>query len=537
MTGTLADEPERRVDVAGGAEPAEPAGAAGTGSGPTADRSLLQRSGQAAVHYGWLPLLVLAATQVLETGERQSLAQAVDDLQDEFGMSDLAIAVIPFAMSIIGGFGAIPFGVLADRTRRTLLLGIAMLLWSASMLLTGFATGFAYLLAARLLVGAVEANGPAIVSLISDYYPARQRAKYMGLYSAGGLAGGLLGLVGGGIAVQLGGWRWAFWMWVPFGVLVAVWVATAPEPRRGQRDHEWDDARRDPVAQAASAAAGDAPLDVEVPSGDRHAPGVQGDAGADLARELGLAGVDGALGRLELPEPERVGTLDYASATPRAVYRELRRVRTMWLGLVALFVSQLLLVSLGFWAVEYFKRVHDLEAAAAGGLTALLGAGAVIGILSGGFLADRRMRQGAVNARIDVVAFGSIIGGIVLMPAFASTSLALTAPLFFLGGVFLTLPLAPGEAIVSDVVVGELRGRAAALRSFLRSFAAVGVLIVGALSEVLDLRWAMVAVCPAYVAGGLLVLLARRTYPKDLAFVAAEARRRQERFGIPPGAH
>jgi MFS family permease len=471
--------------VTGGVEPTDPAGVAAAldEANRTASRAAERPLARTVVTYGWLPLVILAATQVLEAGERQSLAQAVDDLQKDFGLSDLAISVIPFAMSIVGGFGAIPFGHFADHARRTLLLAGGMALWTLSMFMTGFATGFAFLFAARMLVGAVEANGPAIVSLIADYYPARQRAKYMGLYSSGGLLGALLGLVGGGIAVELGGWQWGFWMWVPFGVVVTAWVASAPEPPRGQRDEEFDDS---------------------------------------------AVALDPTLARLDLPPPDRVGTLDYAHAGPRDVMRELLHIPTMWLALVALFVSQLLLVALGFWAVEYFKRVHDLGAASAGGLTALLGAGSVIGILAGGFVADRWVRRGVVNARIYVVAFGSIAGGLLLMPAFASSNLLVTAPLFFLGGLFLTFPLAPGEAVVSDVIVGELRGRAAAVRSFLRSFAAIGVLIVGGLSELITLRWALVAVCPAYVVGGLLVLLATRTYPKDLAFVAAEARRRGE---------
>lgn len=437
-----------------------------------------------AVSYGWIPLLALAATVALESGERQSLAQAVEDLQDDFGVSDLAISVIPFAMALVGGIGAIPFGHLADRYRRTVLLAGAMAIWTVSMFLTGFATTFGFLLAVRVLVGAVEANGPAAVSLVSDYFPARQRAKFMGLYQSGAFLGAMFGLVLGGVAVQLGGWRWAFWMWVPLGVVTALWIGRQPEPTRGERDEEFDE--RDDA--------------------------------------------DPAVARLELPPPSRTGTLDYANATTGMVYRELLRVPTMWLGLVALFVSQLLLVALSFWGVEYFKRVHGLEAAAAGGVTALLGIGSVFGILGGGIVADRLVRRGHVNARIYVVAFGSIAGGLVLMPAFASTTLALTAPLFFLGGFLLTLPVAPGEAVVSDVIVGELRGRAAAVRSFLRSFAAVGVLIVGGLSELFGLRWALVAVCPTYVVGGLVALLALRTYPRDLAFVVVEARRREARL-------
>jgi hypothetical protein len=42
---------------------------------------------------------------------------------------------------------------------------------------------------------------------------------------------------------------------------------------------------------------------------------------------------------------------------------------------------------------------------------------------------------------------------------------------------------------------------------------------------VIGLRLALVALTPIYAIGGVLMLLALRTYPRDLAFVLAESRR------------
>src|SRR5438270_8954050 len=154
----------------------------------------------------------------------------------------------------------------------------------------------------------------------------------------------------------------------------------------------------------------------------------------------------------------------------------------------------------------------------AGGVTALLGIGAVFGILGGGFLSDRYLRRGIVNARVYVVAASSIVATIVLIPAFVSTTLSVTIPLFFLGGVFLTLPVAPAEALTSDVVVAQLRGRANAVRSAVRAISNSGPLVVGALSGPLGLRLAIVAIIPLYAVGGVIMLLAARHYPHDVAF-------------------
>jgi MFS family permease len=100
-----------------------------------------------------------------------------------------------------------------------------------------------------------------------------------------------------------------------------------------------------------------------------------------------------------------------------------------------------------------------------------------------------------------------------------------TLPLFAFGGVAVTLPVAPSEAMLTDVVVARLRGRAASVRSIVRSVSTIGPLIIGAVSTVIGLRLALVTLTPIYAIGGLLVLLALRTYPRDLAFVLAESRR------------
>lgn len=451
-----------------------------------------------AVRYGWMPLVALAGTVGLESGERQSLSQAIDGIQHQFHVSDTVAGAIPFAMAVVAIAGAIPIGILTDRAKRTTLMAVAMLIWTVCIGMNGLATTFAVLFIFRMGLGVVEANGPAAISLLSDYYPAGQRAKMMGLYQSGALVGALIGLVGGGIAVSAGGWQWAFLMWVPIGLAVAFFLTRQPEPRRGDQD---------------------------------------ADFGADLAEAVAsnepLAGTVEAVASM-LPAPRRTGTLDYERCTHRQVGRELLRIPTLWFGVLALTVSQLLLVGLQFWGVPYFKRVHHLGAAAAGGVASLLGLGAVVGIVGGGFLADRYLRRGVINSRVYVVGFGSIAASLFIMPAFASRSLAVTAPLLLLGGIFLTLPVAPAEALVSDVVVAQLRGRAASVRSVVRTLSNIGPLLIGGIAVALQhggsskadaLRNAIVLLAPIYAIGGVIVLFAARTYPYDLAFVVAESRR------------
>jgi MFS family permease len=435
-----------------------------------------------AARYGAIPVTTLAATVALEQGERLSLAQAFDGIKDAFGVSDTALGVISASMVLVGVGGGLVFGSIADRRGRTLLLGGAMAIWTLCMGLGALAPTFAILLLTRMGVGAVEANGPAAVSLMADYYPVRARARMMGRYQLGSAVGGLLGVAFAGVLVDAYGWRAAFWMWIPLGVVVTIAVLRLPEPDRGAQDRDFH-------------------LDGFVDSAPAIVP--------DLA----------------LPEEVRVGSLHYATASWREVLRELFKIRSMWFGVMSLTISSFLLGALGAWGIEFFKRAHDLSAAQAGAFAPAIGGGAAIGLVGGGALADRLLARGVTNARVYVTAVASVLAALFLLPGILTDSLATAAVLMFLGSLCLTVPVAPSEALVSDVVPAELRGRAASIRSVVRALAALSPLIVGMISDRTDLQTALAVVTPLYAIGGLVMLLAARTYPADLAFVAAEARR------------
>ncbi len=460
-----------------------------TGGGGAASTTALAPAdtGRATVvavarRYGWFPIFALASTLAIQNGEMSSLSQAIPGIEHAFHVSDVAVGFIPFAMAGVGILGAVPMGILADRLRRTRLLAGATALWTGCMAFNGAAASYVMVFVARLGVGGLEATSPAATSLIADHYRVQDRGRMMGYYQAGSLAGSLIGFVGGGVAVAVGGWRWAFWMWVPAGLLVCWFMLRTPEPERGHQDAHFL-AEADDASSVATA----------------------------VTAKLGA--------------PTRTGTLDYEQASIRQVAREFLHIRTMWLGTVSLTISGLLLNGLSFWAVPYFRRIHHMGPAQAGLVTSVLGVSAIVGILGGGTLADRLMRRGVVCARVWVIAFASLAATPLLAAAFASTDLPVTVPLFAFGGVAVTLPVAPAEAMFTDVVVARLRGRAASVRSALRSASTVGPLVIGAISTLIGLRLALVALTPIYAIGGLLMLLALRTYPRDLAFVLAESRR------------
>ena len=65
---------------------------------------------------------------------------------------------------------------------------------------------------------------PASLALVVEAFPAERRAHAIGLWGATAAVAAGVGPPIGGALVELGGWRWAFLVNLPFG-LVAVWAA------------------------------------------------------------------------------------------------------------------------------------------------------------------------------------------------------------------------------------------------------------------------------------------------------------------------
>jgi EmrB/QacA subfamily drug resistance transporter len=106
--------------------------------------------------------------------------------------------------------------------RRVFMTGIA--LFTLASLAGGLAASPGWLIAARALQGAGGAiASPAALALVVSAFPeGGSRNRAMGLYAAIASGGASLGLVVGGIITQWESWRWAFFINVPVGIIVAA---------------------------------------------------------------------------------------------------------------------------------------------------------------------------------------------------------------------------------------------------------------------------------------------------------------------------
>ena len=196
---------------------------------------------------------VLVVVYIFNFIDRQIVAILAEEIKADIGISDAQIGFLyGTAFAVFYALFGIPLGKLADTWTRKNLIAIGLGFWSLMTALSGTARSFAALATYRVGVGIGEASAtPAAFSMLSDYFPPRLRATVLGIYSSGIYIGAGIGIFLGGWIVDgwnsaypdpglapfgLRGWQAAYLAVGLPGLLLAVWVYTLREPRRGQSE-------------------------------------------------------------------------------------------------------------------------------------------------------------------------------------------------------------------------------------------------------------------------------------------------------------
>ncbi|WP_382307224.1 MFS transporter [Herbiconiux sp. UC225_62] len=190
----------------------------------------------------WLALGVLALAQFLVVLDASIVNIALPSLGAQLALDTAALSwvitayVLPFGGLLLLG------GRLADRYghRRLFLIGTAGFVGASA--LAGFAVSGEMLFAARALQGASAALlAPASLALVTQLFPlSRDRAKALGIWGAVAGIGSAAGVLLGGVLTAAFGWQAVFFVNVPIGVIVLLFV-----PRLVTRDPESTGTRLD----------------------------------------------------------------------------------------------------------------------------------------------------------------------------------------------------------------------------------------------------------------------------------------------------
>ncbi len=503
------------------------------------------RSEQSASAYSWYALGVLVVVYILNFIDRQILSILAVDIKRDLALTDGQLGFLGgAAFAVFYALFGVPLGRLADRWHRVRLLTIGLVLWSTMTAFSGLARNYLTLSLARMGVGVGEATAsPTAYSLISDYFPARQRATALAIYSSGlYIGGGVSLLIGAKISKVwdaaypdggmggLVGWQAAFLAVGLPGVLLALWVASLREPERLPHSEA---GQRHPLR--------DFFIDLSMllpPFTLLHAM-KRGAMAVVINLVMAAAMIALALVMIELtgnvPQWSAMTFGYYAVFSWAATLRRHDPATFQLIWGTPAFICTALgygLVSLGayalsFWSAPYAETVLKLPkdelAFVLGGSGALSG---FLGVIFGGRMSDW-LRGRNPSGRILVVMFGILAPIIPIWVGFTTDNPALFYAMNFLAGMFGATALGAAAATTQDLVLPRMRGTATA--SFFLATTLVGLAIgpymVGQISDLTgSMRigvLSLIGVAPISLA---LLIYAYRALPKAEATIAERAR-------------
>lgn len=361
--------------------------------------------------YAWGVVALLCVGAMISMLDRQVLVLLVEPIKASLQISDTQVSLLQgFAVAIFYALLAVPLGRLADTGNRRNIIAAGALFFSLATISGGFALTFGALFVTRLCVGIGEATlTPAGASMIGDYFPPHQVGRAMGVFVGAGFVGSGLSLV------LLGGF--------------IAWLAAHPAvhfPLIGR------------------------PLDWQL-----------------VFIAAGLPGLVFAIAMLTLKEPPRSDGLALAGATAADsasiaevagfVRDNARLLVPVFLGLPVLAAGQF---GLNAWTPTFFIRTFGWTPAQIGpvfGLMVTLLSSA--GVVTGGWLADRLIARGRIDANLHVSMVAALIAApFILAFPLAGTptlSLVLLAPVLFFGA----MPFGAGPAAIPVLAPNRMRAQ------------------------------------------------------------------------------
>jgi MFS family permease len=385
-----------------------------------------------ATGHAWYVCFVLLLAFAFNYVDRNIIAILVEPLKRTFTVDDTTIGLLQGgAFSIFYVLFSLPLARVADRGNRRNLLLAGVLVWCGATACCGLAHTVAQLFVGRIAVAIGEAVlMPSAVSILSDYFPPRQRARALSIFSIGPYLGGAIATAGGGallhalgsspVAVPLGGvlapWRIVFLVVGVAGLILLPLLSTVREPVRYRDD----------------------------------------------------------------------GSRAEESASVKQVVEQFRRNRaalsTVILGFSCVSMAA---QTLQAWVPTLFIRTHGWDVKYVGvrlGIMAvLLGP---VGAILGGVMADLLARRGRVDAKMILGGFGScacFVASVTLTLKGDSIAMAGVALVYFFVGFTYGL----SQAAIADLMPNRMRGQTTAIYSLVNNLlaATVGPLLVGFLTD------------------------------------------------------
>ncbi len=377
----------------------------------------------AAGRYAWYVVLVLMVVNVSALVDRQVLSLLVEPIKRDLALSDTQMSwLLGLAFAVFYSVLGFPIGRLADVRSRRAIIAWGTALWSVMCALCGLARTYTQLFLARVGVGVGEASlTPPAFSLIADYFPPRRLASAMSIFGVGTFLGSGLGYWIGGALIDT------------LGRMPPVHLPIVGELRTWQT----------------------------------------------VFLLLGAPGILIALLALTVREPARGASRSRAdTALPvRDTFAHIGRHRGAFaaqgLGFAAF---SLVNYATAAWFPAFFQRTHGWTSGQVGfymgGATMVFG---TLGILAGGWLADRLKRSGRVDGNMLVGIIASALALVVAFPLYLTSSFRVLIAALVVTNVAAALPWGAAAAALQEITPAPMRGQMSAIYLLLINVLGLGL--------------------------------------------------------------
>ncbi|UXJ54886.1 MFS transporter [Pseudomonas citronellolis] len=187
-----------------------------------------------------LVLVLLMLVMVISVMDKTIFAFAGAQIIDELKLTPSEFGFIGSAFFFLYSVSGVLVGFLANRfPTRWILFGMS-LVWMLAQLLVSFSSGFAALVASRLLLGAGTGPGTAVTQhAVFKWFGPRERVLPASLIQVSIMLGAVLGALTLPLAIQHLGWRMAYLALALIGLLwMLAWLAFGREGSHAEVDGE-----------------------------------------------------------------------------------------------------------------------------------------------------------------------------------------------------------------------------------------------------------------------------------------------------------
>jgi EmrB/QacA subfamily drug resistance transporter len=351
------------------------------------------------------------------------------------------------------------WGKLADLFDRKLLVQTGLLVFVAGSILAGLSTSMGWLIACRAIQGIGAGGLTALVQVVlSDLVSPRERGRYSGYLGAVFGVGTVAGPLVGGVITDSIGWRWCFYVGVPFALAAFVVLQRTLHLPRRRREVRLD------YLGALLVAAGVSSLLVWVSLAGQQFAWASPQTAALVAAGIVLL-VAAVIVERRAPEP--------------LVPLELFSKRTVVLAVIASVAVGIAMFGTSVFLSQYMQVARGKSPTESGLLTIPM----VVGLFVASTLIGRRVTHTGRYKRYMLVGAGSLTAGLALMSTLdETTSLAELAGFMIVVGAGVGMLMQNLVLVVQNSVAHRELGAGSSLVVFFRSLGgAIGVSVLGAL--------------------------------------------------------